>query len=614
MESQDRPSPSCAETERPELDPRNLIPVPTVTVDGGGRILWINRAAEELIGYTRDVIIGSSTRDWIHGRPRRRVVRDLLQWKRGTDDEISMEIPIRSAGNVARWAGLRVRRVAFRPGKPVFVASFYDLQGVHAERERLQKQVEALEARVHEAMAAVEMKSEFLRVAGEQIRIPMSGLIEMSHLLLDTELAPDQCTYAEIIAQSGGHLLEVVNDLLDFTRIESAALEIRNLDFDLRVTLDSVAEVLGGWVTDSGRKFAFTVEPSLATALQGDPGRLRQILLGLGRCLTSISAQGAVAVAVREVDETAQSVELRVQFRVEISTEDREDAELMRRAFSDGDSGALQRLASRGLSLRLSRQLISLMRGKIGAVHSTETELELAFQVPFAKQPSVAIPAEREVAPMPEPAPETWEGRRVLIADPFGRCGGIVVPVLELLGCEAIRVRSGEEVLSNLREAEAAGQPIGFAILDAVLPDKSLDAVCEEIHAESTWRVELLMTTSMGQPGDAEWASRLGFRAYLPMPIDADDLQEALREIVRSRSAERAGAESQTPLITRHWLAEQRLKARGLAGSPDEPPAAAPADEPDPAAIASGFRDWVSRPERSPDEWESFFGEERKAA
>lgn len=611
MTTEDRPEPSRAATERPELDPRNLIPIPTLTVDGTGRVLWVNRAAEDLIGYTREVLVGSLVREWIHGRARRRVVRDLLVWWREGKDEISLEVPIKSAGNRPNWAGLRVRRVSFRPGKTIFVASFYDLDGVYAERERLQRDVEELEARVQEAIAAGELKSEFMRVAGEQIRTPMSGLIEMSRLMLETELGPEQQTYAEIMAHSCEHLLEVVNDLLDFTRIESGTLEIRDLAFDLRVTLDTAFEALGGWVTEAGRNFSFHVDPAIPAALEGDPGRLRQIFLALGRSVISVCDSTPVAIAVRAASESAHGVELRVQYRTSYPPARQEDAELVRHAFTEGDADSLSRLAGRGISLRLSRQLIALMRGKIGATTARNGEFEISFQVPFAKQ-AKAAPALEPVAAAPVAEVDaSLEGRRVLIADPFGRCGGLLVPQLEAWGCRATRVRSGEEVLSMLRSAQILEEPYDFALLDAVLPDRSLESVVAEIQREREWRVRLLMTTSMGQPGDADWAQRLGMRAYLPMPIDEDDVRDALCEILR-QPASVAPGEPRLPLITRHWLAERRLSSADDVGSPGLA-AAAPGAGPEPP-IAPGFRDWTPREHRSADEWDTFFGEEEKAA
>ena len=261
--------------------------------------------------------------------------------------------------------------------------------------------------------------------------------------------------------------------------------------------------------------------------------------------------------------------------------------------------------------IRVARQIVSLMRGKIGVVSAKESELELVFQVPFSKQPVVEAPAVTTPAVVEAVAPESLHEWRVLVADPFGRCVGLVVPVLELMGCEATRVRSGEEILEELHRAAREGEPYRCAILDAVLPDRSLDSICEGIRAQSEWRLDLIMTTSMGQPGDAEWASRLGFRAYLPMPVEAEDLQDALREI--ARGVPTATASGTLPLITRHSLAEQRLKARD--GAPTaETAGATDSWTSDGDGIAPGLRDWSPRPARSANEWEDFFGEVREAA
>ena len=624
MEGQDSRTPSSSPTERPQLDPRNLIPIPTLTADGTGTILWLNHAAEELIGRPQQDVVGGSFRDLLSPRLRRRFVRDIWRWQKGEEPELSLELPLRGPQNVARWAGLRVRRVAFRPGKLVFVASFYDLDGVYAERERLQRQVQELEARVREATAAAELKSDFLRVAGEQIRTPMSGLIEMSRLLLETELGPEQLTYAEVLSGSSQDLLNVVNDLLDFTRIESGTLELRELDFDLRVTVDTVATALGGWAAEQQRPLQISVDPSVPTGLTGDPARVRQVLLTLGRSMLVPDSDAPLVLSVRVAQETARGVELAIQLRTKLAADGIEEAAMLRRAFNQGNPEATQKLGGKGMSLRLSRQMVSLLSGRILESEGATDELQFAVQIPFLKQheevaaPPVETP---EVVAASEPG-DPLAGRRALIADPFGRCGGTIVPMLESWSCEAVRVRSGEEVLTQIEEAKSAGSPFAFALLDAVLPDMSLDQVVERLRTE-TDQTRLLMTTSMGQPGDAEWASRLGFEAYLPMPIAEADLKDALLEIVRRDAAGAGGPES---LITRHALAERRMRLRASSGEeaaasaaaapPSEEAAVLSGEEP----IAPGFQNWESEgpprhTEMPRDEYENFFGdEEQKAA
>jgi PAS domain S-box-containing protein len=210
----------------PAFDPRDLIPTPIFLCTIEGRIAWVNAAAEQLLGRSASELAGESFATIFPAEDGLRRARAIVRHHLSGETDFESEAPLATRHEAAHWVGLHVRKITTSNGRQAYVCSAHDLDASHRELESLRRKTKELEARTVQATAASQLKSEVLGTLSSELRAPMNGVISMSRLLMESALDRDQQMFAEVIHDSGRMLLELVDDVLDFSRIEAGQLKI----------------------------------------------------------------------------------------------------------------------------------------------------------------------------------------------------------------------------------------------------------------------------------------------------------------------------------------------------------------------------------------------------
>ncbi len=529
-----------------------------ITTDVRGLIEFINPVAETLTGWRCDEACG---------QPLRRVFNIINESSR-----LEVLNPVEQAINSNCIVGLANHTVLIgRAGHEVAIedsaAPIRDRSGkiigavlvFHDVSEKRHAE-EVAQTALRAAEAASYAKSAFLANMSHEIRTPMNGVIGMTELLLFTELSDEQREFAETVRSSANALLGVINDILDFSKIEAGKLDIELIAFDLRALLNDVSAMLALRADEKGLEFVNLIEPDVPERLQGDPGRVRQVLLNLAGNALKFTASGEVVIAIRPLTWRDKSVRLRFEVRdtgIGIPADKIGD---LFDPFTQADVSITRKFGGTGLGLAICKRLVDLMGGEIGvdSVHGQGSTFW--FTLPFG----------RYASPNEAPQPPTNDavllsGSRILVVDDNATNRRLIELLLKDWACEALCVASAQEALDCLAAERSAARPLHAAIVDMHMPGMDGEELGRRIKADpASASIPLLMLTSVAFRGDGKRLTDIGFAAYLTKPVRSDHLRAALVAL-RAPSKNDAHAESSVRrLVTRHTLNEDARRTRIL--------------------------------------------------
>jgi two-component system sensor histidine kinase/response regulator len=506
-------------------------------LDERARVLDVNRRACEALGYTRDELIGKTPYDFDpdHTPARREALRNQLDaGKTGVFES-------RHRRTDGTCFPVEVRVQPFWVGDRRWVVS---LARDITERKRVE---EALRQAKEAAEAANRAKDEFLANVSHEIRTPMNAILGMTELALDTPLTAEQREYLAIVKSSADALLKVINDLLDFAKIEAGKLKLDHSDFSLRRVLGETLRALALRAHRKGLELACQIRPEVPDALVGDPGRLRQILLNLVGNAIKFTEQGEVVVRVEAGGEhTPTEPDLAMPglgplpvLHFAISDTGigipREKQAKIFQAFEQVDSSRTRQYEGTGLGLSIAARLVALMGGEITVESEPGRGSTFRFTAGFESQPDPPSgPHERPLVDL--------HGLRVLVVDDNATNRQILEEWLRAWHTEPTAVADGLKALDALWMAVAVSRPFALVLLDARMPGVDGLAVAESILQNpvlSSCRIILL--TSEDLHGDLARYRRLGIAAYVMKPVPQEELLETIyRVLSRPDSAEGA--------------------------------------------------------------------------
>ncbi len=530
-------------TERKRLEARFRLaveasPAALLMVQQDGRIVMANSSGLSMFGYTEAELMGQSIELLVpqrfraaHPAHRDSFFKNPVQRAMGPELDLfgvrkdGSEFPVKVVLSPAETA----------EGQAV-ICGVMDITDQKKTLEAMQQAKDAAES-------ASRAKSSFLANMSHEIRTPMNGIIGMAQLLAQTELRPHQRDYLSTVDESAHILLRLLNDILDYSKIEAGKLELECVDFRISECIARAAQMMALRAAEKGLEIACRVAPEIPDHLRGDPGRIQQVLVNLLGNAVKFTEAGEIFVNVNAESITPDKVRLHISVSdtgIGIPADKRDQ---IFRPFEQAESSTTRRFGGTGLGLAISRQLVEMMHGRIWIDSEFGRGSTFHFTAEFAIAADQHRPAPAEL--------NSLHNLPVLVVDDNLTNRRILSEMLQHWHMQPVLADSAAAARQSLQAAEASQRPIRLILLDHHMPGEDGIQFAESLRGTLKYgQCPIIMISSGTLPVDVDLGQKYGISRFMTKPVIASELlNEVLHQFGRFTNATPVQSPTATPQV-----------------------------------------------------------------
>lgn len=494
-----------------------------IATDIEGHIHLFNPAAEKLLGYSSEEMFGKTPLVF-HLKEEVSAMSDKLYGRFGVKLPIGFDV----FTHRARMGLVESEQCTYlhKDGTPIpvnltvtplkdkngritgFLGVAYDLT------KQLEYESTIIKAK-EQALAGTQAKSEFLANMSHEIRTPMNAIMGMAELLNETELDEEQKKYVDIFQRAGESLLNLINDILDLSKIEAGHFELDNETFSLGLVLEKCSEMMALRAHQKHLELAIDVEENLHDHYIGDANRLRQVLINLLGNAIKFTKKGEILLRIKANGMFGQKRELIIEVQDSgIGMSDYQLQNLFKR-FAQADSSITREYGGTGLGLNITKRLVELMDGRI------EVESTQGMGTKF----TIRIRLQEDLTPNEIYDTHKLKDKKILIVDDTKTNRFILKKIIEYQGGLCEEAENGRKALEKIEESARSNAPYDLILLDCRMPEIDGFEVAKKVQSTPDLHGPvLLMLTSDNRSGDLAKSKALGLKSYLIKPVLKNEL------------------------------------------------------------------------------------------